>query len=255
MVISAVKTHKITHTDTDLIQVLDRYIKQLKEGSIVAITSKIVSICEGRILEVRGENEEKKRNEKQRLIEKHSQYFIPPEMNQYNVTLTIANHMLMASAGIDESNGNGFYVLWPENPQQSANQIRSYLKKKFNIKKLGIIITDSKTTILRWGVTGVCLSYSGFMPIKDLIGTPDLFGKNLRMTKVNIADGLAGAAVFVMGESQEQTPLAIIEDIPHIEFLDRDPSPDELDSLKIAPEDDLYGSFLQSAKWQKGGSK
>jgi len=48
MITTAVKTHKITTTDKDILRILDRYMPRLAEGSIVAIASKIVAITEGR---------------------------------------------------------------------------------------------------------------------------------------------------------------------------------------------------------------
>ena len=47
------------------------------------------------------------------------------------------------------------------------------------LKKVGVIITDSKTTPLRWGTSGVAISYSGFSPLKNYIGSPDIFGKEM----------------------------------------------------------------------------
>jgi F420-0:gamma-glutamyl ligase len=38
------------------------------------------------------------------------------------------------------------------------------------------------------------------------------------MTKVNVADALAAAAVLVMGEGSEQTPLVVIGDVPFVTF-------------------------------------
>ena len=126
------------------------------------------------------------------------------------------------------------------------------MQEKFQIKNLGVIITDSKTTPLRWGVTGTAIAYSGFKPLNDLIGTPDLFGRELKMTKVNILDGLAAAAVLVMGEGIEQTPLAIIEDTSFVQYSDENPSDEELASLKISIDDDIYAPLLTKVDWQKG---
>lgn len=245
MLVKSIKTHKITTEDRDIFQILDRYIGELKERSILAVTSKIVSICEGNVVKVESANKED-------LIVNESQFFIPSYKNRYNVALTVKNNALVASAGIDQSNGNGYYILWPKDPQKSANKIREYLAKKFNLKKFGVVITDSKTTPLRWGVTGTAIAHSGFAALNDLIGKPDIFGQILRITKVNIADGLAAAAVLVMGEGAEQTPLAIIDDLSQVEFQDRNPTTKELDSLRIEIEDDLYAALLKGVKWDKG---
>ena len=249
MKIAAIKTHVITEEDKDLFAVLDKYITELNENSIVVVTSKIVSICEGSILKI-GENESEEVKEK--LIQENSRFFIPRASSKYNISFTITNNILSASAGIDESNGNGFYILWPKNAQVSANRIRGYLSGKFGLKNLGVVITDSKTTPLRWGVTGIALAHSGFSALNDYIGKPDLFGRPFVYEKLNIADSIATAAVLEMGEGSEQTPLAIVEDLKNVEFQDRNPSDEELESLKIKMEDDLFAPFLKNADWQKG---
>jgi len=70
--------------------------------------------------------------------------------------------------------------------------------------------------------------------LKDYIGTPDIFGRLFQFEKLNIADSLASAGVLVMGEGNEQTPLAIVTDIPTITFQQSDPTPDELKALEIS---------------------
>lgn len=245
MIVTPIKTHKITTEDNDLFAILDKYLPELKEKSVVAITSKIISFTQGRIVS--------SSVDKQKLIEKESDYFLPRTSSKYNVQFTIKNNILTANAGIDESNADGQFVLWPENPQESVNKIREYLTKKFNIKFLGVIITDSKAMPLRWGVTGISLAHSGLNALKDYIGKNDLFGRKFRFEKLNIADSLAAAAVLKMGEGAEQTPIAVIEDLPQVEFLDRNPTMGELNNLKIELEDDLYSPLLNSVKWEKGG--
>lgn len=72
------------------------------------------------------------------------------------------------------------------------------------------------------------------------------------MTKANVMDALAVAAVLVMGEGDEQTPLAVITDADFVEFEDKNPSKQELKDLSINIDDDLYGEFFKVADWQKG---
>ena len=160
--------------------------------------------------------------------------------------------MLIPTAGIDESNGDGYYILWPRDPQQTANDVRAYLQRRFHRTHVGVIITDSKTTPLRVGVTGIALACSGFQALNDYVGTKDLFGRALLITKVNVVDALATAAVLVMGEGSEQTPLAVLGELPFVTFQDRDPSPAEVQQLRIAVEDNLYGPLLTSVQWHKG---
>lgn len=248
MILKTVKTHKITEADKDILEILDKYLKNFSENSILVVTSKIISINEGRIVPVEGSN-------KDELVEKESEYFLPKEENKYGFHLTITQNLLIPAAGIDESNGNGYYILWPENPYDNANKIREYLVNRFNIKYAGVIITDSKTTPLRWGTTGVAIAYSGFKPLKNYIGKKDLFDREMRVTTSNIMDGLAAGAVSIMGEGQEQTPLAVITEIPNVEFVDRNPTSEEIESLKIDLDTDVYSSILSRAPWRKGKAK
>ena len=240
-----IKTHRITVDDNDLIKILDKYLIIFPEKSILAITSKIVSITEGRSVKIGGVD-------KDELIRRESQFYLPREQNPYNVSITIARNMLAATAGIDESNANGYYILWPKDPQKTVDEVRAYLKNRFHLKDVGVIITDSKTSPLRWGVTSIALAYSGFNPLKDYIGKKDLFGRKFEFEKLSIVDSLAGAASVVMGEGAEQTPMAIISDLPFVEFQDRNPTAKELKELCISIDEDLYGPFLKNMKWKKG---
>ena len=55
-----------------------------------------------------------------------------------------------------------------------------------------------------------------------------------------------------MGEGNEQTPLATIEDVPFVKFQSRNPTKNELNELNILFEDDLYAPLLKSINWKKG---
>ncbi len=249
MIVTAIKTHKITQEDKDINLILDKYISQLKENSVVAIASKIVAICEGRMVKP------EPGIDKDSLAKQEAELYLPREFNQYGFMITINQNILVASAGVDESNSNGFYTLWPKDPQASVNKIREYLCQKFKLRYVGVVMTDSRTSPLRWGVTGVALAYSGFAAINSYIGKPDIFGKLMHAEKVNVADTLATTAVGVMGEGDEQQPLAIIEDANYVSFQDRNPNQEELDSTKISIGDDVYSSLLNNVRWEKGGNK
>lgn len=250
MIVNAIKTHKIVPgQDANVYAILDRYLPRLKEKSVVAITSKIIAICEGRFVKVGTAN-------KDDLIAKEAEYYLPRKLNKYGAMLTIKQNILAPSAGIDESNAHGHYILWPKNPQKTANQVRAYLRKKHKVKNLGVIITDSRTLPLRWGTIGVSLAYSGFKPLNNYIGKKDLFGRRLKVTKSNIADALAVVAVLVIGEGAEQTPIAIMEDISFVQFRDTNPPKKELQMFNVdMRKDDMYAPVLQAVRWKKGGGK
>jgi dihydrofolate synthase / folylpolyglutamate synthase len=246
MKVTPIKTEKILPESISLFEILDKYIKDLKENSVVAIASKIIAICEGRVVKKTSEEQ------KDELAKQEVEYYLPREFNQLGFMITINHNMLVASGGVDESNGNGLYILWPKDPQKSANEIREYLSKKFKIENLGVIITDSALQPLRWGVRGYAIAHSGFKALKDYVGSPDIFGRIMRVEKTNVSDSLATAAVLEMGEGNEQRPLAIIEDI-NIQFQKRNPTKEELEGLKISIGDDVFSSFLSRVDWKKGG--
>ncbi len=243
MQIKAIKTHPIGVGEF-ITTILDAYVPSLKEESILAITSKIISLCQRRIVP------QESVKEKYDLIRQEADAILKePTDNRYGIYLTITDNILLPSAGIDESNGNGFYILYPEAIQATAAQIWTYLRKRDHINHLGILITDSHTTPLRRGVTGIALGWCGFDPLYNYIGKPDVFGKNLRVTQINNLDALAAAAVFAMGEGAEQTPLALITHAPRIHFLSRSPTREEEENIKISLEEDLYGPLLKKGKW------
>ena len=246
MQVKPIKTKKIKPND-NLFAILDEAFPKIEEKSIIAIASKIVGICEGRIVPI--ENEANKDEQKTEIAKQEADYYLPRKYNQYGFMITINHNIMVASAGVDESNSENAFALWPKDPQKSVNEIREYLVEKHNLKHLGIILTDSKLTPLRWGVTGVSLSHSGFAALKNYIGEPDIYGKKMHAEKANIADSLATAAVICMGEGNEQQPLALITDIPFVAFQQRNPTDDE--SLKIDIQDDVYASLLMSVNWQK----
>jgi len=245
MNIQPIKTDKITVSSHTIPQILDAAISTLPERSIVVITSKIISHCEGSVVKVGDAS-------KDELIRNHAQWYIDPATHPLGITLTITDHLLVPTAGIDESNANGYYILWPKNVHKTAQEIRMHLADKFGRKDVGVLVTDSKTTPMRWGLTGIALSYAGFAGLNDFIGKPDLFGRPMEVTKVNVADGLAAAAVLCMGESNEQTPLAVITDVPFIKFDASKPTHEELQEWQIPMDTDLYGPLLKNAPWKKG---
>ena len=232
MKVTAIKTN-IFNRDMNLLEFIFQNTKnKLKEKSILFITSKIVSLAERRTLN-------KDKIDKKTLIKKECEHYLG-EIG-YGCHLTIRQGLLLPSAGIDESNSlKGEYILYPKDPFSSAEKITRAMKKKLSLKDFGLVLTDSRTLPLRQGVVGVALAYSGFKAIKNLIGQPDLFGRELKITRINIVDALAASAVLLMGEGAEQCPLAIAQEIP-LEFTNKtDPS-----ELKISIKEDLYNPLYR----------
>ncbi len=245
MIVTPIKTAKVTFRSQSIDSFLDSSLTDMRERSILVVTSKVIALLEGRAVLI-GEAD------KSDLVRNEAQRYLPPDMSPQNITLTITRNLLVPTAGIDESNGNGYYVLWPGDPQKSARDIRQYCAKRFGLTDVGVLVTDSRTTPMRWGTSGIALSYAGFSGLNDFIGSPDLFGRKMEVTMVNVADGLAAAAVVTMGESNEQTPLAMISDVGFVRFDQASPDARELETWKIPMDIDLYGPILSRAPWKKG---
>lgn len=235
MQIRAIKT-RIFKEREDLLSFIFKYVKKVPEKSVLVVTSKIVALSEGRTADFK--------NEKQKvsLIKTESSFALQTKYK--NVWLTIKDDMVMPNAGIDESNAKGKLILLPKDSFRSADFIRKELKKNFKVKKFGVLITDSRLFPMRAGVVGVALGYAGFEGVRNYIGTQDIFGRILKVSKTDIADSLATASVLCMGEGKEQQPLALITDTP-IEFVEKINKKE----LLINPKEDLYlplfGSILK----------
>lgn len=242
MEVKAIKTRKFLPPQDNLWDLLSA-VKLLKENSVIAVTSKIVSIGEGRCIPI------KKVKSKDQLAIQQADKYLPRNIVPHGLLMhTIKNNIFVASSGIDESNGANFYILWPKDPQTSAKKIWTFLRKKFKVNNLGVIITDSRLVPMRRGVVGLCLGYFGFNPLRDYRGEKDLFGRKFKMETSNLPDSLATAAVLEMGEGAEQTPMAIISDIPYIEFTKR------YFEFSIPEKEDMFYPLFSAVTWKKGGS-
>ncbi len=135
--------------------------------------------------------------------------------------------ILVANAGLDESNApEGYCIGWPRDPVESVRRLRRELENQLREKrkepfdkaqdrqreKFAIILSDSTCRPRRIGVTAIALVVSGLDPVQSSIGKSDLFGKKLRMTQEAVADQLATASNFLMGNAAQAIPMVIIRD-------------------------------------------
>lgn len=256
---------RIVRPNDDLLMVIDETIVNelggsLPENSVLAISTKIISYCQGRLvpktINQENGNKEELREEKHNLVKKETELYIDPHSSKYDMMLTIRNSTLAVNAGIDESNasldGKECFVLWPEKIQETINQVWQYLRHKHGLKNFGVITTDSRSFPLRWGVVGTTIASCGFKALNNRIGETDIFGRTIHMVQVNVAEALGVAATFEMGEVAEVTPFALLTDLKKVQFVDHEPTEQELEDNKIEIEDDAYAPLLTNANWQKG---
>lgn len=225
MKIRAIKT-KIFREGASLPDFVLAHITRLKEGAVLVVSSKIVSLAEERTADPK---------DRERLIKKESRR----AMKTKKVWLTEKDGILMANAGIDESNANGKIILLPKDSYHSADILRKALMKRFKLKKLGVIISDSVVMPRRKGVVGVALGYAGFKGVRDYKGKNDLFGRKFKFASSNVADSLATSAMLMMGEGNERQPLAIVEGAP-VGFLGSVKKAE----IHVSEKEDMYGSWV-----------
>jgi len=115
-----------------------------------------------------------------------------------------------ASAGVDTSNakGAGTLVLLPLDPDASAARLRERLRELTGVAP-GVVVSDSFGRAWRQGTTDVALGAAGIVALRDLRGSVDSTGYELRTTQIAIADEVAGAAELAMGKTGG-VPAAIV---------------------------------------------
>lgn len=249
MQITPIKTRTLVPPKDDLFAALTATLSELEDGSVIALSSKAVAIGEGRCVPMPEDGET--RALKERLAQEEADLYIPRKEGVRR-HFTILHGTLAGSSGIDESNGNGHLILWPEDPMRSAGILRSRLCEHYGISRLAVIVTDSHSIPLHNGALGIAIGYAGFLPLKDYRHEEDLFGRPFKIERMNIADSLAATATFAMGEGDESTPAVVMRDVPHIVHSDKDPDDPYL-MLTVPLEEDTFRPFLDRGEWRQGG--
>jgi len=202
---------------------------EIRDGDILAITSKIISKAEGRFTNLADVNPSKKaadlaqiHNKDVRLIE----LILQESRDVIRVThqTMIVEHRLgfiCANAGIDHSNvkpgasdADQWYLLLPMDPEKTAHQIQCFFKERMRTD-IGVIIIDSQGRPWRHGTVGMMIGTAGVPALVDLRGKRDLFGYRLLITQVSAADELAAAASLVMGQADERIPAVHVRGFPY----------------------------------------
>jgi coenzyme F420-0:L-glutamate ligase/coenzyme F420-1:gamma-L-glutamate ligase len=236
----------IRHGD-DLADILVRSLQAsnltLEDDDILVVTSKIVSKAEGRMVNLATVTPSERAVELARQSEKDPRVveLMLQESNailRVRVGTIIVEHRLgfvCANAGIDHSNvtptlspspngsswggesGEGsedWVLLLPRDPDQSSRLIREKIEAQTG-KRIGVMIIDSHGRAWRIGTVGMCIGLSGVPALVDERGWKDLFGCELKITIVGVADELAAAASLMMGQAAEGTPAVHVRGFPY----------------------------------------
>ncbi|WP_104090198.1 coenzyme F420-0:L-glutamate ligase [Cryobacterium sp. N19] len=175
---------------------------RLADGDIVAVTSKIVSKAEGRVVQAA---------DREQAITDETVRVVASRAHPGGVTRIVENRqgLVMAAAGVDTSNApEGVVLLLPVDPDASARAICSALRERTGLR-LGVLITDTAGRPWREGQTDIAIGAAGLAVLDDLRGTADVSGRRLDVTVAAVADEIAGAADLVKGKTSGN-PVAVV---------------------------------------------
>ena len=196
----------------------------LEPGDLVALAQKVVSKAEGRYRRLDDVVPTREAEDWAQRTGKDAQLV--------QITLDEANHvlryrpnllvveqrlgMVMANAGIDQSNIDGAgeqVLLLPEDPDRSAEALAGALERLTGVRP-AILITDSVGRAWRIGTCGIAIGAAGIRSVDDIRGDDDMMGRELKVSIVGHGDQLAAAACVAMGEGAEGTPAVLIRGLP-----------------------------------------
>ncbi len=230
----------------DLADILVRSLQTtrltLEDNDILVVTSKIVSKAEGQMVDLATVKPSERARELAWQAEKDPR-LVELLLQESNEILRvrpgaiIVEHRLgfvCANAGIDHSNVAPLHLpqdspnlgqekerrageevlLLPRDPDQSSRKIREKIEAQTG-KRIGIMVIDSHGRAWRIGTVGMCIGLSGIPAVIDERGWKDLFGYELKITIVGVADELAAAASLVMGQAAEGTPAVHVRGFPY----------------------------------------
>jgi coenzyme F420-0:L-glutamate ligase / coenzyme F420-1:gamma-L-glutamate ligase len=189
----------------------------LEPDDVVVVAQKVVSKAEGRVVELAGIEPSERARElagpdgDPRHVEAILRESREVVRSRPPLVIAETRHgFVCASAGVDSSNakGPGTVVLLPVDPDASAARLRDRLRELTGVAP-GVIVSDSFGRAWRQGTTDVALGVAGILALRDLRGTRDGVGYELRSTQIAVADEIAGAAELVIGKSSG-VPAALV---------------------------------------------
>ena len=193
----------------------------LVEGDVLVIAQKIVSKAENRYVRLAqvtpgpaAEDLARQAHKDPRQVELILRESV--EVIRVRPGVIIVEHRngyVHANAGIDKSNipndpDDPSVLLLPENPDQSARDLRQSLANMLGVAPQ-VIINDSMGRAWRNGTVGVAIGTAGLEPLNNQVGELDMFGNVLEVTEPAVADELAAAASLVMGQAAQACPVVL----------------------------------------------
>jgi coenzyme F420-0:L-glutamate ligase/coenzyme F420-1:gamma-L-glutamate ligase len=199
---------------------------ELQNDDVLVLAQKIVSKAEGRMVRLRDVTPSPRALELARQSGKDARFcevvlWDTREIVRVRAGLIIVetkHGWVCANAGIDRSNvaphdENEWVLRLPEDADASARRLRERIGA-LTARDIGIIINDSHGRAWRNGAVGVAIGVAGLPAVEDLRGRADLFGYQLQVTTVGLADQIASAASLLQGQADEGQPIVHARGMP-----------------------------------------
>ncbi len=194
----------------DLAALITSAAPWLADGDVLVVTSKIVSKSEGQLIDIPRHGAEREAARETAVAAETAR----PVARRGPVRIVQTHHgLVMASAGIDESNVDpSRLVLLPKDPDASARALRATLRQRHGLD-VAVVITDTMGRPWRLGLTDTAIGAAGIDALTDYRGKFDAYGNELSVTQMAVVDELAAAGELVKGKS-DQVPVAVVRGIP-----------------------------------------
>ena len=208
-----------------IIAALERHSYAPRNGDVLLVCQKIVSKSENRFVALDSVQVSARAQELAQLCRKDPRLVEiilreSSEVVRCAPRVLIVRHRLghvMANAGVDQSNvpdSQSRVLLLPQDPDASASALRGALSRALEPVP-AVVITDTFGRPWRQGVCGAAIGASGIVALLDRRGEKDRSGRELQITQVAVADGIAAAATLIMGEGAEGRPVVLARGVPH----------------------------------------
>ncbi|WP_036460932.1 coenzyme F420-0:L-glutamate ligase [Mycobacterium sp. 141] len=190
----------------DLVGAVATAAPWLLDGDVLVVTSKVVSKCEGRIVDAPS-NPDERDTLRRKLIDSEAVRVLARKGRTLITENAIG--LVQAAAGVDGSNvGSTELALLPSDPDGSAAALREGLRERLGVT-VAVVITDTMGRAWRSGQTDFAIGAAGLTVLHGYAGTMDRHGNELVVTEVAVADEIAAAADLVKGKLTA-IPVAVV---------------------------------------------
>jgi coenzyme F420-0:L-glutamate ligase/coenzyme F420-1:gamma-L-glutamate ligase len=190
----------------------------LADGDILAVSHKVVSKAEGRVVDLAdvrpGERalalaaEHGKDARQVQVVLDESAELVRADRGR--LIARTRHGFVCANAGVDASNagGEGRLVMLPLDPDASARALRAALRARLGTSP-AVLVTDTFGRPWRTGQAEIAIGCAGLTPLDDWRGRPDAGGRPLDVTVIAVADEVAAAADLARGKDSREPAVRV----------------------------------------------